>query len=181
LASRETLSFDTSTASTVLYSRSGHRKDAAIINGAHAILYSDDADATRAILAEVLGARSVDTGGGWLIFTLPPAVPPVDPAEEGGRAELYLMTDDVTSPPWWPPSRPRASKWPGRSAPGLGPTDGHYPPRRGQARPLPTAPPDRRTAKLSEVPLARKRGATHLQPWPLACNTPPWLVVLPPN
>jgi hypothetical protein len=30
------------------YSGYGHRKDAAMINGAHAILYSDDAEATRA-------------------------------------------------------------------------------------------------------------------------------------
>ena len=29
-----------------------------MINGAHAILYSDDADATRAALAKVLGTRS---------------------------------------------------------------------------------------------------------------------------
>jgi hypothetical protein len=47
-----------STASTVLYSRSGLRKDAAMINGAHAILYSDDAAATRATLAKVLGTRT---------------------------------------------------------------------------------------------------------------------------
>jgi hypothetical protein len=33
-----------------------------MINGAHAILYSDDADATRAALAKVLGTRSVDAG-----------------------------------------------------------------------------------------------------------------------
>jgi hypothetical protein len=33
---------------------SGHRRDAAMINGAQAILYSDDADATRAILAKLL-------------------------------------------------------------------------------------------------------------------------------
>jgi hypothetical protein len=38
----------------VPYTSSGHRKDAAMINGAHAILYSDDADATRATLAKVL-------------------------------------------------------------------------------------------------------------------------------
>ena len=66
-----------------------------MINGAHAILYSDDADATRATLAKVLGTRSVDAGGGWLIFALPPAEIAVHPAEEGGRAELYLMTDDT--------------------------------------------------------------------------------------
>ena len=68
-----------------------------MINGAHAILYSDDADATRATLAKVLGTRSVDAGGGWLIFALPPAELAVHPAEEGGRAELYLMADDVAA------------------------------------------------------------------------------------
>ena len=36
-----------------------------MINGAHAILYSDDAAATRATLAKVLGTRTVDAGGGW--------------------------------------------------------------------------------------------------------------------
>jgi hypothetical protein len=68
-----------------------------MINGAHAILYSDDADATRATLAKVLATRSVDAGGGWLIFALPPAEIAVHPAAEGGRAELYLMTDDVAA------------------------------------------------------------------------------------
>ena len=68
-----------------------------MINGAHAILYSDDADATRAALARVLGTRSVDAGGGWLLFALPPAELAVHPAEVGGRAELYLMTDDVAA------------------------------------------------------------------------------------
>jgi hypothetical protein len=69
-----------------------------VINGAHAILYSADADATRAALAAVLGTRSVDAGGGWLILALPPAevaVHPVHPGAEAGRAELYLMCEDV--------------------------------------------------------------------------------------
>ena len=66
-----------------------------MINGAHAILYSDDADAPRAALARVLGTRSVDAGGGWLIFALPPAEIAVHPGDEGGRAALYLMTDDL--------------------------------------------------------------------------------------
>src|SRR5512133_370001 len=68
-----------------------------MINGAHAILYSDDADATRAALAKVLGTRSVDAGGGGLIFALPPAEIAVHPAEEGGRAELYRLCDDVAA------------------------------------------------------------------------------------
>jgi hypothetical protein len=68
-----------------------------MINGAHAILYSDDAHATRAVLAKVLGTRSVDAGDGWLIFALPPAEIAVHPAEEGGRVVLYLLCDDVAA------------------------------------------------------------------------------------
>jgi hypothetical protein len=68
-----------------------------MINGTHAILYSEDAEATRSMLAKVLGSRSVDAGGGWLIFALPPAEIAVHPAEEGGRAELYLLCDDVAA------------------------------------------------------------------------------------
>jgi hypothetical protein len=88
-----------STASTVptFLQRVRHRKDVAMINGAHAILYSRDADATRAALAKILGTRAVDAGGGWLIFALPPAELAVHPAVEGGRAELYLLSDDVTA------------------------------------------------------------------------------------
>jgi hypothetical protein len=85
-----------------------------MINGAHAILYSDDADATRATLAKVLGTRSVDAGGGWLILALPSAELAVHPAEAGGRAELYLLCDDVAAT--WAPSGPRGSRSPGRSA-----------------------------------------------------------------
>ena len=68
-----------------------------MINGMHAILYSQDADATRDALRQVLGTRSVDAGGGWLIFALPPADIAIHPAEEGGRAELYLMCEDVAA------------------------------------------------------------------------------------
>jgi hypothetical protein len=66
-----------------------------LTSGAHAILYSDDADATRATLAKILRTRSVDAGDGSLIFALPPAELAVHPATEGGRAELYLTTDDT--------------------------------------------------------------------------------------
>jgi hypothetical protein len=52
----------------------------------------------RAALVKVLETRTVDAGGGWLIFTLPPAELAVHPAQEGGgRAELYLLCDDVTA------------------------------------------------------------------------------------
>jgi hypothetical protein len=66
-----------------------------MIIGAHAIVYSKDADADRAFLDSVLGSARVDAGDGWLIFRLPPAELAVHPAEENDVHELYLMTDDV--------------------------------------------------------------------------------------
>ena len=59
-----------------------------MIFGAHLVLYSTDAEADRAFLADVLGFDSVDAGGGWLIFALPPAEAAVHPAE-APAAELY--------------------------------------------------------------------------------------------
>jgi catechol 2,3-dioxygenase-like lactoylglutathione lyase family enzyme len=41
-----------------------------MINGAHVIIYSKDADADRAFFKDILGFHSVDAGGGWLIFCL---------------------------------------------------------------------------------------------------------------
>ena len=66
-----------------------------LINGAHSIIYSTDADADRAFLRDVLGLPAVDVGQGWLIFALPPSEVAVHPAEGNDRHELYLMTDDI--------------------------------------------------------------------------------------
>ena len=66
-----------------------------MISGAHVIVYSRDAEADRAFVRDVLGFDSVDAGGGWLIFKLPPAELAMHPAEAGGGHELYLMCDDV--------------------------------------------------------------------------------------
>jgi catechol 2,3-dioxygenase-like lactoylglutathione lyase family enzyme len=66
-----------------------------MITGAHAVVFSRDADALRGFFRDVLGFPSVDAGGGWLIFALPPAELAAHPAEEDGRHELYLMCDDV--------------------------------------------------------------------------------------
>ena len=66
-----------------------------LINGAHSIIYSTDADADHAFLRDVLGLPAVDVGRGWLIFALPPSEIAVHPAEGNRRHELYLMTDDV--------------------------------------------------------------------------------------
>jgi predicted enzyme related to lactoylglutathione lyase len=66
-----------------------------MINGAHMILYSSDADADRAFLAELFGLGSVDAGGGWMIFELPPAEVAVHPTDGPPQHELYLMCDDI--------------------------------------------------------------------------------------
>lgn len=66
-----------------------------MINGAHVILYSRDAEADRAFIRDVLGLPGVDAGHGWLIFKLPPAELAAHPAEGQPRHELYLMCDDI--------------------------------------------------------------------------------------
>lgn len=66
-----------------------------MITGTHAILYSPDADADRALLADVLRSRTVDAGGGWLIFALPPAEIAVHPTDGAPQQEIYLMCDDI--------------------------------------------------------------------------------------
>jgi len=66
-----------------------------MIVGAHSIIYSADADRDRAFLRDVLGLPSVDVGGGWLIFGLPPAELAVHPGEGNDKHEFYCMTDDL--------------------------------------------------------------------------------------
>lgn len=63
----------------------------------HAIVFSPDAEKVRAFFADVLDLPSVDAGGGWLIFALPPAELAVHPADGGARHELYLMCDDINA------------------------------------------------------------------------------------
>ncbi len=73
----------------------GSWRDARMITGVHAIVFGSDADAVRAFFRDVLELESVDAGGGWLIFALPPAELAAHPADEDGRHELYLMCDDI--------------------------------------------------------------------------------------
>ena len=64
-----------------------------MITGVHAIVFGPDADGLRAFFRDVLELDSVDAGGGWLIFALPPAELAAHPGEP--RHELYLMCDDI--------------------------------------------------------------------------------------
>jgi len=66
-----------------------------VINGSHVIVFSNDAEADRAFLADVLGFPHVDAGGGWLIFALPPSEVAVHPADGATSHELYFMCDDI--------------------------------------------------------------------------------------
>lgn len=66
-----------------------------MITGVHATLFTADADGLRAFFRDVLGFTSVDAGGGWLIFALPPAELAAHPSDEDSRHELYLMCDDI--------------------------------------------------------------------------------------
>jgi hypothetical protein len=66
-----------------------------MINGAHVIIYSKDANADRTLIKDVLKFPHVDVNKGWLIFKLPPSELAVHPSDENDLHELYLMTDDL--------------------------------------------------------------------------------------
>ena len=65
-----------------------------MIAGAHTIIYAEDAERARAFIRDVLGFPSVDAGGGWLIFELPPGELAVHPADVG-QHELFFMCHDI--------------------------------------------------------------------------------------
>jgi catechol 2,3-dioxygenase-like lactoylglutathione lyase family enzyme len=65
------------------------------ISGVHFLINSRDAEADRAFIRDVLGLDSVDSGGGWLIFALPPAEVAVHPSDVNGGHQLYLLSDDI--------------------------------------------------------------------------------------
>jgi hypothetical protein len=76
-----------------------------MIDGAHFLLYSEDAEADQEVLRRILGSRSVPAGDGRLILALPPS----EIATHGGSGHflqshaghdllglvLYLMCDDL--------------------------------------------------------------------------------------
>lgn len=82
-----------------------------MINGAHFLLYSKDPEADRAFFRDIRQFKSVDVGGGWLIFALPPTEMGVHPGDGEfvqGHADhqllgavLYLMCDDLRSTIRW--------------------------------------------------------------------------------
>jgi hypothetical protein len=76
-----------------------------MINGVHFLLYSRHPEADRVFFRDVLDFHSVDAGGGWLIFALPPAELATHPGDgsfverhadhELSGGVVYLMCDDL--------------------------------------------------------------------------------------
>src|SRR5262247_1131623 len=66
-----------------------------MIDGAHIVVYSRNAEADKAFIRDVLKFKHVDVHSGWLIFKLPPSEIAVHPSDENDMHELYLMTDDL--------------------------------------------------------------------------------------
>jgi predicted enzyme related to lactoylglutathione lyase len=71
-----------------------------VITGVHLVLLSQDADADRAFLRDVLGWPSVGASSDkdpWLIFRLPPTEAGVHPSDGPPSTALYLMCDDLAA------------------------------------------------------------------------------------
>lgn len=76
-----------------------------MIIGSHILFYTSDPESDRTFFRDVLAFSSVDVGGGWLIFKLPPAEAAFHPVDghpsqtHGGHlllgAVVYLMCDDL--------------------------------------------------------------------------------------
>ena len=78
-----------------------------MITGVHVLLYSKNPEADRGFFRDVLEFRTVDAGGGWLIFGLPPAEAGIHPGSgefvqlhaehELLGSVMYLMCDNLAS------------------------------------------------------------------------------------
>ena len=67
-----------------------------MINGAHVIIYSRNAEADRTFIQSLLADSYVDAGDGWLVFKAPPAEIAVHPSDDARVGhEFFLMCDDL--------------------------------------------------------------------------------------
>jgi predicted enzyme related to lactoylglutathione lyase len=71
------------------------------ITGVHTMLYSANAEATRAFLRDKLRFPCVDAGDGWLIFDMPSADMGCHPVGDGGPPvcshDVSFFCDDIAS------------------------------------------------------------------------------------
>ena len=65
-----------------------------MILGAHAMIFTRDPEADRAFLRDVLEIPCIDSGGGWLIFKLPPAELGVHGGDNGFH-QIYFICEDI--------------------------------------------------------------------------------------
>ena len=86
------------------------------IIGAHMLPCSSEADALRTMLRDAFGFDSVDLGGGWLIFALPPSELrcTLPTFESGARYQVAFMCDDIRATIAEPRSRGGRSMAAGR-------------------------------------------------------------------
>ena len=68
-----------------------------LINGAHVVVYTKDAEADRAFFRDVLQFSSVDAGHGWLIFAMPPLEAAFHDSDKNDQHELFFMCDDMAA------------------------------------------------------------------------------------
>jgi hypothetical protein len=66
-----------------------------MIIGAHIMIQSTNDAADQAFLTNVLKLGSVDMGGGFLIFGVPPAEIAVHSSDKNGAHELFFMCEDI--------------------------------------------------------------------------------------
>ena len=65
-----------------------------MITGAHVMIFTQDEAADRAFLRDVLEIPCIDSGGGWLIFKLPPAELGVHSGDNGFH-QIYFICEDA--------------------------------------------------------------------------------------
>ena len=66
-----------------------------MIIGAHIMIQSTNDAADKAFLTNILKLSSVDAGGGFLIFGVPPAEIALHESDKNGAHELFLMCEDI--------------------------------------------------------------------------------------
>jgi len=68
-----------------------------LINGAHVVIHSKDAEADRGFFRDVLQFPCVDAGHGWLIFAMPPLEAAFHDSDKNDQHEFFLMCDDLAA------------------------------------------------------------------------------------
>lgn len=68
-----------------------------MFNGAHYVIFSEEPERDRALMAELLGLDAVDAGGGWMIFEMPPSELAIHPPWKDRKQELHMLCQDIES------------------------------------------------------------------------------------